>query len=183
MEDQQGIEYMNNGNSKQRECYKLLKEFNILHILRNYQPIVVGTIPININIDNSDIDIICYAQDLISFRGLVQVNFGRYKSFADKITARHYVASFYIKEIPVEIYAEPIPTLVQNGYRHMIIENRILQITDENFRMKIIKLKEDGYKTEPAFGKSLGLEEPYTELLELEKLSDKELVLFITGRI
>lgn len=48
----------------------------------------------------------------------------------------------------------------------MIIEDQILASKDENFRLEIIKLKQKGYKTEPAFGLLLGLKnDPYLELL------------------
>ncbi|MNL87641.1 hypothetical protein D3C87_2168830 [compost metagenome] len=48
----------------------------------------------------------------------------------------------------------------------MIIEHKILQSKGENFRLKIIKLKQKGYKTEPAFGFLLDLKgNPYQELL------------------
>ena len=49
----------------------------------------------------------------------------------------------------------------------MIIEHKILQENDEKFRRDIIKLKERGLKTEPAFAKLLGLEgNPYQALLD-----------------
>jgi len=47
----------------------------------------------------------------------------------------------------------------------MIIEHEILKAKGENFRLEIIKLKQNGYKTEPAFGVLLDLNEnPYLEL-------------------
>jgi len=51
----------------------------------------------------------------------------------------------------------------------MLIENKILEQEGKQFRKKIIALKEQGYKTEPAFATLLGLEgNPYEALLELE---------------
>ncbi|MNF07767.1 hypothetical protein D3C80_2080160 [compost metagenome] len=49
----------------------------------------------------------------------------------------------------------------------MVIEDQILRSRDENFRLEIIKLKESGIKTEPAFGLLLGLNgNVYQELLD-----------------
>lgn len=48
----------------------------------------------------------------------------------------------------------------------MLIEHQILQSENEDFRLKIIELKKNGYKTEPAFAKLLDLEgNPYHALL------------------
>ena len=49
----------------------------------------------------------------------------------------------------------------------MIIEHEILQSKGGIFRLEIIKLKQNGYKTEPAFAFLLGLKgDPYIELLD-----------------
>lgn len=77
------------------------------------------------------------------------------------------IANFHIDDFEIEIFGQNIPTQQQNGYRHMLIEAQILQSKDENFRLEIIKLKESGIKTEPAFGLLLGLKvNVYEELLD-----------------
>ncbi|MNK30599.1 hypothetical protein D3C87_490190 [compost metagenome] len=51
----------------------------------------------------------------------------------------------------------------------MLIEHQILQEKGEDFRLKIIALKRNGYKTEPAFAKLLNLQgNPYLDLLKYE---------------
>ncbi len=51
----------------------------------------------------------------------------------------------------------------------MIIEHKILSSKGDEFRAEIIRLKQDGLKTEPAFAKMLGLQgNPYEELLKFE---------------
>lgn len=69
----------------------------------------------------------------------------------------------------MEIFGQPVPTKQQMGYRHLIAEHKLLMKHGETFRQKIIKLKKQGYKTEPAFAKALGLKgDPYLELLKFE---------------
>ncbi|MFV0330263.1 MAG: DUF4269 domain-containing protein [Dysgonomonas sp.] len=151
----------------------------IMIILKDYDPIIIGTFPIKINIAGSDIDIACHATDLNVFQTFLQTNFSSYSLFKGNLNSKRYVASFYATDIPVEIYAEPIPSKKQNGYRHMIIEDRILKLLGESFRKDIINLKKQGYKTEPAFGKLLKMKEPYFELLLLEELDDENLKEFL----
>ena len=51
----------------------------------------------------------------------------------------------------------------------MIKEFEILEKEGDEFRRKIIELKELGLKTEPAFAKLLGLSgDPYVELLKYQ---------------
>lgn len=175
------VEYLEAGTDKQRLCYRILKEINILDILYNYNPIVVGTIPIQIDIEESDIDIVCCAENLSEIRDVVRLHYSTYNLFSDSI-GDVYVANFEYLGLPIEIYAESIPTLEQNGYRHMVIEDRIMKLAGDRFRQKVIRLKQQGYKTEPAFGELLRLDNPYLDLLEFEALTDDELKLLIKNK-
>lgn len=175
------VEYLKAGTDKQKLCYRILKEINILDILYNYNPIVVGTIPIQIDIEESDIDIVCCAENLSEIRDVVRLHYSTYNMFSDRI-GNVYIATFECLGLPIEIYAESIPTLEQNGYRHMVIEDRIMKLAGDGFRQKVISLKEQGYKTEPAFGELLKLDNPYLDLLEFEALTDEELKLLIKNK-
>lgn len=165
------IEYLKSGNAKQIEAYETLTNHEVLNVLGAFEPILVGTIPINIDIESSDLDIICYWQNKNDFIEKVTSLFRNKPHF--KITEatinqeEAVLANFKLDNFEIEIFAQNIPTQNQNGYKHMIIEYQILQSRDESFRQEIIKLKKSGYKTEPAFGKLLGLKnDPYQELLD-----------------
>lgn len=86
------------------------------------------------------------------------------------------VASFIYKGFEFEIYGSHTPSTQQQAYRHMLIEYRLLSLASSSFRKRIIEMKQQGCKTEPAFGKLLGLNEPYQDLLGLEKLTDQDLI-------
>lgn len=175
------VEYLKAGTDKQKLCYRILKEINVLDILHNYNPIVVGTIPIAIDIEESDIDIVCCAKNLSEIRNVVRLHYSTYTMFSDRI-GDVYVANFEYSGLPVEIYAESIPASEQNGYRHMVIEDRIMKLAGDRFRQKVIRLKQQGYKTEPAFGELLKLDNPYLDLLKFEALTDDELKLLIINK-
>jgi len=139
--------------------------------LAEFYPVLVGTIPINIDIETSDLDIICYWIDKMVFTEKIQSNFNNEDKFIIRDTfinnQETVIASFETAGFKIEIFGQNIPVREQNGYRHMITEYEILQSKGENFRREIIKLKQQGYKTEPAFGLLLGLKgDPYSALLD-----------------
>jgi hypothetical protein len=171
--DFRNIKYLKEGNDKQRLAYSVLKDNAILDILHKYDPILVGTIPICIDIETSDLDIICCFNNKQEFIEVLEQHFYSYEKFSfreiDAPAGNAVVCSFYCNGMEIEVFGQEQPTLQQAAYRHMIIEHKILQEKGEDFRQQIITLKKRGYKTEPAFTLLLGLEgNPYQALLDLE---------------
>ncbi|MTH16365.1 DUF4269 domain-containing protein [Flavobacterium sp. LC2016-01] len=167
------IDYLKSGNERQILAYGTLTKNRILEVLAEFDSILVGTIPININIEHSDLDIICYWQNKSYFIEKITSLFKNNSDFKIRETILNQqesvVGSFKLDDFEIEIFGQNLPTKNQNGYRHMIIEHQILESRDENFRQEIIKLKQNGLKTEPAFAKLLGLKnDPYSELLDYE---------------
>jgi hypothetical protein len=170
MTDFSNIEYLKSGNQKQQEAFEILTQNKILSKLAEFDPILVGTIPINIDIENSDLDIICHWKNKIDFTEKLNSVFGKENEFTIREAIinekESIIANFKINDFEIEVFGQNTPTKDQNGYKHMIIEHEILQSKGENFRLEIIKLKQKGYKTEPAFAFLLGLKgDPYVELL------------------
>ncbi|MCT4586153.1 MAG: DUF4269 domain-containing protein [Peptostreptococcaceae bacterium] len=177
----EGIEYLRYGNEKQIISYEILRDLNIFKILKEYKPILVGTIPIGIDVDTSDLDIVCKVDDFFEFKKLLKENFSKFKNFKLKFDEEKQImlCNFFVSDMEIEIYSSKLDSKKTNGYRHMIIEYRVLNLLDLNFKDKIIELKKNGLKTEPAFGKLLGMDNPYEELLLLENLNDDELCEFL----
>lgn len=138
------IEYLKNGNRKQ-EAYSVLSENKILSKLRSYDPILVGTVPINIDIENSDLDIICCFENKQDFRETITAHFKNEKNFTitenGGLDPSAIVANFVMDHFEIEIFGQSIPTKQQFAYRHMIIENNLLNQFGEEFRRQIIELK------------------------------------------
>ena len=173
MTDFKNIAYLKTGNQKQQLAFEVLTKHKVLENLADFDPILVGTIPINIDIENSDLDIICYWKNKLDFIERIKQLFEKETNFTiRKIVIDNQesvVANFFIDAFEIEIFGQNIPTELQNGYKHMIIEDKILRSRDENFRLEIVKLKEKGIKTEPAFGLLLGLKgNIYQELLDFK---------------
>lgn len=166
------INYLENGNERQKMAYSCLADLRIFEILKQFNPLLAGTIPINIDIENSDLDIICECVDVDLFYDFLIENFGNQTSFSiAKLVVRNtasIVASFESKEFSIEIFGQNCPSHLQNAFLHMLAENLVLQENGEAFRQEIIQLKRLGYKTEPAFAKALNLSgDPYDAILSL----------------
>ncbi|AXG74576.1 DUF4269 domain-containing protein [Flavobacterium arcticum] len=168
------INYLSLGNTLQQKAYRILTFYKIMHYLQDFTPILVGTIPLEINIDGSDLDIVCYWQDKQLFTDSINQHFSEYKNYnihEVEVNGRlSVIANFFIEDFEIEIFGQNIPITQQYGYRHMMIEHDILLQEGGDFRNSIIELKKQGYKTEPAFVLLLGIENnnPYDALLNYE---------------
>jgi hypothetical protein len=169
------INYLKSGTARQQKAFEVLNENLILQKLSDFTPVLVGTIPINIAIDSSDLDIACYWKDKNHFIETIKKNFSEERHFQiyeKEISGNEAViANFFTNDFEIEIFGQN--TLVENqfGFRHMIIEASILEENGEDFRQKIIVLKKSGIKTEPAFAQLLGLKgDPYEALLNFKKI-------------
>lgn len=169
------IAYLANGTATQQAAYKVLQQHDIFNLLKPFTPLLAGTIPININIDSSDLDILCYYEDKRGYIETLTTHFNSYAGFRLYETnfqdTPAVIANFTLDNFRVEIFAQPIPVKEQWGYKHMIIEHQLLQENDEIFRQQIIALKKEGIKTKPAFAQVLGLQgNPYEALLAIKTI-------------
>ncbi|RCX21420.1 uncharacterized protein DUF4269 [Fontibacillus phaseoli] len=172
------------GTGLQAEVQELLEKHSIFETLRDYDPILVGTVPLDIQVPGSDLDIICEVHDFALFVEQVIFHFGHFPEF--EIVRRQVEgierikANFICEGWPVELFGQPMPIRQQNGYRHMMVEARMLRLYGEPFKQEIITLKQSGLKTEPAFARLLQLEgDPYRQLLACENRTDEELLLIL----
>lgn len=176
------IEYLKDGNEKQKRSFYVLSKINIFEILKEYNPLLVGTIPIGIDTYKSDLDIVCSVYDFNSFRKVLDCYFAEFKGYSsyEDCINEVIVCNFYVEDFEIEIYASKEQSEKTNGYRHMIIEDRLLNLASTKFKEEIIELKEKGLKTEPAFAKLLNLEgNPYEELLKFENYSDEKMIEYL----
>lgn len=175
MTDFLNINYLKSGTARQQKAFEVLNENLILQKLSEFTPILVGTIPINIDIASSDLDIACHWKDKNHFIEIVKNHFSEEKDFQiyeKEISGNEAVVSnFFVDNFEIEIFGQNIPVQEQFGFRHMIIEAAILENYGEDFRRKIVALKKQGIKTEPAFAQLLNLKgNPYEALLNFKKI-------------
>lgn len=167
------LDHLQHGSARQRQAYATLHAHRVMELLQSYDPILVGTIPIGIDIASSDLDIICHAVDLEAFAEALHAHFahaaGWRMRMQDQRGKQAVIANFRLDDFEVEVFAQDVPTRMQLGYRHMVVEHRLLAQHGADFRAQVIALKQQGIKTEPAFAMLLGLAgDPYLALLQLE---------------
>lgn len=178
--DLSDLAYLKVGNARQKAAYQVLNELKLFSYLADYQPILTGTIPLGIDIDSSDLDICCEIYELKQFAQRVQKYYSHFEEFTYWSSIHQSVStitiSFQYQHWLIEIFGQGLPTQQQYAYRHMLIEYRVLDLANARFKDKIIELKQDGVKTEPAFSQLLGLPgDSYEVLLNLEYFSEEQL--------
>ncbi|WP_019241146.1 MULTISPECIES: DUF4269 domain-containing protein [Bacillus] len=164
------IEYLRNGNEKQRRAYDVINKIGVMKDLLSYTPILCGTIPIQIDLEDSDLDIIMDVKDFHDWKNTItqlyskQLNFNlKEKIIRNQPTIK---ANFIYEGFEFELFGQSKAVDHQYAYIHMLIEHEVM-LRNPSMREKIIALKKLGYKTEPAFCKLLQLEgDPYESLIE-----------------
>jgi hypothetical protein len=177
------IRYLQHGTAQQQRAFKTLSDLDILSFLKDYDPILVSTVCLDIATHTSDLDIICEVHDHKQFLTLVARRFGGHAGFSSRATDRvppATVIQFFTKDFEIELFAQALPVEQQVAYQHLCQAHRIIQFGGERVRKTIQKLKIDGLKTEPAIAKLLGLHgDPYLAVLHLRDVSDEALLALI----
>lgn len=180
--------YLKTGTARQQDAWQAIDSLGIFHTLREFQPVLAGTIPLAIDLAESDLDVVCYAEDLDRFDQAICLHYGDLEGFEHGRTLVRSVptsiASFWYCGFCFECFAQPIPATRQHAYRHLIIEARLLRLAGPSAAREIHRLKQAGWKTEPAFAHYFGMAgiDPYQALLELEACTDAELLELIRNR-
>src|SRR5688500_9963097 len=75
------IDYLKNGNERQQGAYQVLIRHSVLENLQTFDPILIGTIPLNIDTEKSDLDIVCCWKSKNPFIETLIENFSHHREF------------------------------------------------------------------------------------------------------
>jgi len=158
----------------------VIAKLDLINKLNPYQPTPIGTPPLNIAIETSDIDIACTAKDLNDFVSTVTSAYTNQTNFSSELfqsRGKSAASCFFTSGgWEIELFCQTIPIKEQWGVRHFKVEKRLLDLQPE-LANRVVQLKRSGLKTEPAFAKLLGLSgDPFEAVLDLEYLSNAELL-------
>jgi hypothetical protein len=165
---------------ERRHYDEALAECAVQEALARFDPRIVGTPPLGLDLPDSDIDVVCFAPDAHTFVDAVWCNFSGAPGFTVKQLLRlpkPVVASFEVAGWRIELYAETTPVERQRGWRHFAVERRLLTLGGKDLTAAVLTLRQQGMKTEPAFAAALNLRgDPYLVLLDLGEEDDAALV-------
>ncbi|WP_169567865.1 DUF4269 domain-containing protein [Sneathiella limimaris] len=173
-------EPLRSGTARQQAAFAALQALQIFERLKPYTPVLAGTIPLDVDIADSDLDIICASEDLDGFVAQVASIYGNHRGYSAvrrRVEGREsLIIRFWAEGFEFEIFAQDRPVLEQSAVVHLLIEQRLLNLGGPAARERIRTLKSEGLKTEPAFAQAFAIPgDPYQTLYELQSMSDAEL--------
>jgi len=183
----EGLRWLEQGDERQQGLAASLHRSGLLERLAVYHPSIAGTFPIGIDIPGSDMDVLCEVYDHEEFLRICASRYGHLDRFeADRRSVGGEVRSvvrFLWEQIPIELFGQGRPPALQNGCRHMIAERRLLALDEPSAAESIRTLKQEGFKTEPAFAFFYNLPgNPYEVLYRLAEADEQELRQIILKR-
>jgi hypothetical protein len=174
------LSYLAHGTPRQRDAHRAIEQLGLFRDLADFCPALAGTVPLDLDIDGSDLDVICAAHDLPAFAARIESLYGRLDGFRlasyPMRGVESVVSGFRFAGWPFELFAQPIPPARQFACLHLLAEARLLALGGAPARQGVRELKQQGLKTESAFARYFGLTgDPYETLARLAAATDDEL--------
>lgn len=152
----------------------------VMELLKQYQPEVVSTILVGLDIDGSDIDIVCSYNspaERDNYVSTVKSKLSAQRDFILKVKENYVKTEFLLDGFHFDIYASAQPVIEQNAWRHFKVMERLVKTGGKPFQDIIRRKKQQGLKSEPAIASFLELsgDDPYQAVLSLEQWSDDQM--------
>ncbi|WP_237132733.1 DUF4269 domain-containing protein [Pseudohongiella sp. O18] len=163
-------------NNRVKKAREAIKECQVLELLEGYSPVVVSTIFVGLDTEQSDIDIVCQYDCQNTFASTFLGAFGQSEHFELNLNDDYLVGRFHSLGFLVEVYASPMLVKSQAAFRHYQVMERLVRLGGPTIQRSIRTLKRRGLKTEPAICQVLGLNgDPYQAVLSLSSSTDGQL--------
>jgi len=157
----------------------------LMTYLAQYDPHIAGTPPLGLDLPTSDVDVLCCAHDYAAFATTLWSSYSNEADFSLRqwtTQGRPVIGSFTAHDWRFEIFGHSKAVRHQQGWRHFVVERRLLTLAGAELQKAILDKRISGLKTEPAFALLLGLKgDPYRAILDLESHSDHELALLLAA--
>jgi hypothetical protein len=178
--DLHDLSYLADGTPRQRDALRVIRELRLWEHLAAYTPALAGTVPLGIDVEDSDLDVICEADNLTDFlRAVISLASVVNGLCFEEMELRHVpsmIVRFRYGGWAFELFAQPVPVARQYACVHLRVEERLLALGGKPARDAIRELKRDGWGTEQAFAVYFGIAgDPYEEVARLADAGDEEL--------
>src|SRR5687768_8316499 len=95
--------------------------------LAPFEPTLVGTFPLGLQVEGSDLDVVCRATDLDGFERAVRASLDTEAIAPDRVEhlaldPPAVVVAFAWHDVAVEVFCQPTAVHRQHGFRHMVME-------------------------------------------------------------
>lgn len=162
--------YLLAGSQRQQTAAEALQDLGLDSILEIEEWVLAGTLPLGIDVDTSDLDILVSSRDPKAARDAVVECFSQAPGLSVWPHSREeetWCVAFEGDAFPIEFFIQQTPVREQRAFRHLVAEYVLLQRGGPVLAEQVHQLKVSGMKTEPAFAHALGLEgDPYLALLD-----------------
>lgn len=174
------ISYLLQGSYRQKLAHETLVSLDVLKTLQEYSPLLVGTIPLKIETDQNDLELICEICNSGDFKKKLVKKYGDQSDFHIKENIfqgiKTVISFFRHQNFGIKIWGQPVPVENQPAYLQMVVEARLLRIGGSDAKKRIRELKLSGMETEQAFAHYFNLTgDPCLVLLQLAQFSESEL--------
>jgi hypothetical protein len=156
------FENLAKGSAQQRQAYEALQKIELFQGLSSYSPLLVGAIPLGVDIESSSLEVVCSADNLEGFAAKATELLSSQESFYCEhkiLRARPAVlVSFRSGGFTTRILAQDVSSFTQNAVVQMLVEARLLAFAPSEVRDEIRVLKRQGLSTEQAFVRCFDLD-------------------------
>src|SRR5690606_26901372 len=127
------ISYLKNGSPVQQNLYQILTSEKVFEKLNAFNPVLIGTFPLDITTPESDVDIACHVVDVESFRKIMFSCFGQREAYCFKgeMVRKKVVriATFKLEGGPLAVYGENARLPDGGGSKHRLTEVDIMHLS------------------------------------------------------
>ena len=179
------IAYLKLGSDRQQAAFITVIELDLFSVLADDDPLLTGTLPLGLDLPDTDLDVICQVEDFAEFSVVMRAVYGEYDEFEYAESLHGGIpsaaCSFRYNKFRVKIVGQPIPTREQDAYRRTTAAARLLRMAGETALEEVRRLRATGMQTNLAVSAYFRLEgEPERALAELANASAEELMDIIT---
>lgn len=162
---------------KKNRVMEVIDKQHLLKDLQQYYPIISGSVPAGLDLENSDFDILCEVHNFEVFeQHLRSLNINDLQIRRLSSHSLPAVVAQFVKDgLKFEIFAQSCLVYRQWSHRHFIAEYRMVKYLGESFRQNVIAAKQRGLNTENAIAEVLSIPgDAYKTLHDWSLLSVEE---------